>query len=128
MTQPALTKNRAAVLDVLKEAAQPLSAYAILEQVREAGINSPPIVYRALKFLEEQGLIHRIERQNAYIACHGEHPHHAASILLVCESCGKVEEAEEPTLTENLTSTARTHHFTLTHATIELGGHCVSCR
>ncbi len=128
MTQPALTKNRAAVLKVLKEATQPLSAYTILEQVRAAGINSPPIVYRALKFLDEQGLIHRIESRNAYIACHGDHPRHSASILLVCESCGKVEEAAEPVLTDSLRATARTHHFTLTHAAIELGGQCASCR
>lgn len=127
MTEPALTKNRAAILGVLKASPHPMSAYDILDALRVEGIKSPPIVYRALKYLEENGHIHRIDSKNAYIACHGEHSAHEASVLLVCDACGTVEEADEPALLRKLSETARAHRFRATHQTIELRGHCGHC-
>lgn len=127
VTEPALNKNRAAILEVLQRSPQPMSAYAILDALRERGVKSPPIVYRALKYLEENGHIHRIDSKNAYIACHGGHTPHEASVLLVCDDCGKVEEADEPALLRKLSEAARAHHFRATHHTIELRGHCGHC-
>ena len=56
-------------------------------------------MYRALQFLQSQGLVHRLESLNAYVGCvHPEHPH--ASQFLICRDCGQVEElAHESTTT-----------------------------
>ena len=53
---------------------KPLGAYDLAELLGPKGRRLAPItVYRALDFLMEQGLVHRLASQNAYIAC-PEHP------------------------------------------------------
>ncbi|WP_458576290.1 Fur family transcriptional regulator [Aliamphritea spongicola] len=67
---------------------KPLGAYDLLPAIAEAGFNSaPPTVYRALDFLQEQGLVHRIASLNAFIGCtNPEHPHQG--YFLICQACG----------------------------------------
>ena len=64
-----LTANQQRVLATLQEASSPLSAYALLDRLREAGFGAPVQVYRALERLAEQGLVHRLESLNAYVSC-----------------------------------------------------------
>lgn len=127
MATLSLSKNHTAILGVLQNAGKPLSAYEILAQLHASGIKSPPVVYRALKALETKGLIHRIESQNAYIACHSDHPHQRANVLMICDACGNVEEAPGAEVQATLAETARRKGFHSTHQTIELHGHCGHC-
>ena len=69
MIAPALTKNQSLVFDVLTRAEQPISAYTILDRLREHGFRAPLQVYRALDKLLEAGLVHRLESLNAFVAC-----------------------------------------------------------
>ncbi|MDP1137031.1 transcriptional repressor, partial [Klebsiella pneumoniae] len=56
-----LTPIRELELKLIWQCHQPLGAYALLPALAEAGFNSaPPTVYRALEFLQQQGLVHRI--------------------------------------------------------------------
>ena len=89
-----LTPARRLALEVLLESHAPLGAYDVLARLAEAGLGrQPPVAYRALGFLTEAGLAHRIERLNAYIACaHPGESHEPA--FLICRDCGTVAEAE----------------------------------
>ena len=71
------------VYDALRTLNRPMSAYQVLDQVREHGISAPPTVYRALEQLVEQGRVHRLESMNAYVACcDPEHQHDAKRCAL----------------------------------------------
>src|SRR5919204_1424092 len=65
-----LTALRREVLALVWRGHEPVGAYAILEALRRSHPGAaPPTVYRALDFLIEHGLIHRIESLNAYVGC-----------------------------------------------------------
>jgi Fur family transcriptional regulator, zinc uptake regulator len=90
-----LTPLRRQVLALVLEAEQPMGAYALLERLRESrGPAAPPTVYRALEFLLENGLVHRIERLNAYTACVGPGHQHAHQFL-ICRRCGTAAVTQE---------------------------------
>ena len=57
------TELRRSVLNLILEADGPLTAYQLLDRLKETRKSAvPPTIYRALDFLIEQGLIHKIER------------------------------------------------------------------
>src|SRR5581483_8522848 len=65
-----LTEQRRRVLELIWKSHAPVGAYTLLDRLREGGVRAqPPTVYRALEFLVENGLIHRIESLNAYVGC-----------------------------------------------------------
>src|SRR6202158_2631430 len=75
-----LTPMRRQVLEVLATSHNPLGAYEIMDRLAGTGPRPAPItVYRALDFLMENGLVHRIESRNAYLAC--AHDHDAAAVV-----------------------------------------------
>ncbi len=123
-----LTPVRRRVLELIWRSHEPVGAYAMLDVLRQEGFNAqPPTVYRALEFLTEQRLIHRLESRNAFIGCPSpDHPHQA--VYLICTDCGTVEEREDsPALTEALAALARDTGFHLTGRTLELTGLCRGC-
>ncbi len=63
-----LTPTRRQVLEVLLASHKPLGAYEIIDRAanRHGTRHAPVTVYRALDFLIENGLAHRIESRNAY--------------------------------------------------------------
>ena len=88
------TPLRRRVLELVWSSHKPVGAYALLDQLRDEDLGSaPPTVYRALDFLIEHGLIHRIERMNAFVGC--SHPGEAhRGFFLICGECGNAEEME----------------------------------
>ncbi len=64
-----LTKIRRKVLSLMLEHREPAKAYDLLQRLDGEGAAKPPTVYRALEFLLEMGLAHKIESLNAYVAC-----------------------------------------------------------
>lgn len=75
MATPQLTKNQALVMGALTHSDGPLSAYTILDKLRDQGFRAPLQVYRALDKLLEYGLVHRLESLNAFVACACPHEH-----------------------------------------------------
>lgn len=125
-----LTDNRRDVLALILEAGGPLTAYALLDRLKERHRAAvPPTVYRALDFLIAQGLVHKIERLNAYVACveDAEQPHRQAVEFLICRSCGHVAEIEADAVAAALARAAATAGFTPAQATIEVEGTCGAC-
>src|ERR1043165_4665174 len=69
-----LTAMRRHVLEVLAASPKPVGAYEIIDAVAARGARPAPItIYRALDFLTAQGLVHRIESRNAFLACINNH-------------------------------------------------------
>lgn len=123
-----LTKNQTLVMGALTHAVGPLSAYTILDQLREDGFRAPPQVYRALDKLVEYGLVHKLESLNAFLAC--SHPgceNHETTAFMICEACGHVSEITDDTLRKRLKLLARDAQFVLKKTTIELRGTCQTC-
>lgn len=129
MSGPAdLTRNQSLVLERLERAEAPLSAYAILDQLREEGLRAPLQVYRALEKLLEKGLAHRLESMNAFVAC--AHPHcHASGLIAfaICESCGQVSEFSDDVVRERLEGWADREGFVVKRTTMEIRGDCRAC-
>ncbi len=122
------TPVRRRTLGILLESHAAMGAYEVLDRLNQESLGStPPIAYRALSFLLDQGFIHRIERLNAYIAC--SHPganHHPA--FLICTDCGNVAETSMSLGTSSLSRTARLNGFQIQHTTIEAEGQCPGCQ
>lgn len=115
------------VFDLLREAATPLSAYQVLDQLRPHGVSSPPVVYRSLERLEKAGRVHRLEGLNAYFACCGR-DHAAGTVFAVCTRCKRVEEWAGEGIDRLLSAEAEKTGFAVTGRTIEVRGVCASCR
>ncbi len=86
-----LTPLRRQVLSLLLAASGPVKAYDLLKQIGQNGDAKPPTVYRALDFLMETGLAHKVEALNAYVACSHAGVGHVAA-LYICNDCGRVDE------------------------------------
>lgn len=130
-----LTELRRQVLQLVWQSHRPLGAYAILEQLgasqTEAGAKprrlAPPTVYRALEFLQEQGLVHRLSSLNAFIGC--EHPgEHHHSQFLICRQCHTVVEIADTGIDDAIRRAATGAGFTPEGAGVEITGLCPGCR
>jgi len=120
-----LTPVRRRVLEILLESHSAMGAYDVLARLDAEGLGSkPPVAYRALGFLVEQGFVHRIERLNAFIA--GAHPGAAHDpAFMICRACGTVAEAEA---TAALAQSAALSGFQVEQTVIEAEGLCPSCQ
>jgi Fur family zinc uptake transcriptional regulator len=124
-----LTPMRRRVLEILAASHKPLGAYEIMDQIGEHGQRPAPItVYRALDFLRQNGLVHRIESLNAFVACVRNHRADALVAFLICERCGAVGEAPTAAAGQTLAAAARSAGFTPTLSVIEIIGVCSHCR
>ena len=130
MTAPAdLTRNQSLVLETLSRADGPLSAYTILDRLRDDGFRAPLQVYRALDKLLGVGLVHRLESLNAFVACAHPHCHrHGMIAFAICETCGQVDEFSDEVVSQRLGGWAVDHGFKAEKTTVELRGQCVACR
>ena len=125
-----LTDLRRAVLELILAAPGPTGAYDLLERLRtRRGAAAPPTVYRALEFLQEQGLVHKIERLAAFVGCLDDHPpsHTHNAQFLICRTCGNVIEIEDAALSAALFEAAARAGFTVSRATVEAEGLCGAC-
>lgn len=122
-----LTPQRRTVLRLVSDAGQPLSAYELLDLLRAELPNAaPPTVYRALDFLIEQKLIHKLESLHAYVGC--DHPEHAhASQFLICSDCGDVSEVEDSDVQASLQAATKAQGFVSNRPIIEVIGTCADC-
>jgi Fur family zinc uptake transcriptional regulator len=123
-----LTRNQACVFETLQKADGPLSAYTILDELREDGFRAPLQVYRALDKLVATGLVHRLESLNAFVACdHPEGDPHGAIAFAICGDCGRVDEFADDEILTRLGNWARSEAFRLDKTIIELRGTCSDC-
>lgn len=123
-----LTPIRRKVLEILLAQHRSVKAYELLELIRGAQPGAaPPTVYRALDFLVEEGLVHRLDAINAWTACldAGGEPH---DLLVVCTECGKVAELSDPRLSRQLADKVARAGFALSDHETELRALCSHCK
>ena len=125
--QPKLSRNQNEILTCLRRAKEPMSAYAILDRVRTAGISHPPTVYRALNDLMQKGMVHRLQSRAAFIAC-GHGACDGKFAFAICRQCGKVVEiALSDAEQESLLGFAP-DQIAPEQVTVEIAGLCKVCR
>jgi Fur family transcriptional regulator, zinc uptake regulator len=123
-----LTELRREVLTLILQARAPLTAYQLLDQLKSTRKSAvPPTIYRALEFLMENRLVHRIERLNAFVPCAEADHDHADAQFLICHQCGTVTEIEDHGVSAALAAAAAARGFTPERAMIELDGLCATC-
>jgi Fur family zinc uptake transcriptional regulator len=124
-----LTPLREAVLRVLLSAHRALGAYDIIEVLKRDGRQLAPIsVYRVVDVLLEAGLAHRLESRNAFFACLAEHDDTRSLLVLVCEKCARVAEAEAPRVWSAIKSMTQSNGFHVNETVLEIQGVCADCR
>lgn len=121
-----LTPMRRQVLEALLASHRPLGAYEIMERLADTGRPAPITVYRALDFLRDNGLVHRIESRNAFVACGHNHGDDLV-VFLICERCGAVGEASGGAVAQALKASARAAGFSPKSPIIEIAGVCAHC-
>lgn len=121
------TRLRKRVFELIWQQHKPIRAYDVLEQLQKDGRAAPPTVYRALDFLLELGLIHRIESLNAFVGCiHPERQHEGQ--FLICKSCKAFAELDSDQITEVISRNAEQSGFEVQQRTIEILGLCPHCQ
>lgn len=122
------TTPRRHVLEIIAASKTPVGAYDILAKLGDYLDNpKPPTAYRAIEFLQEQGIIHRIESLNAYVICHADHRHNGSQFL-ICDECGAVIETHLCHLPDSLEKRVEEEGFQLTRWNVEIHGLCKNCR
>ncbi len=127
LTGARLTPVRRRTLEILLEAHRAIGAYEVLDRLAAEGLGKqPPVAYRALEFLVEQGLAHRIEGQNAFIACSQPGTDHSPAFLL-CRACDAVAEAAAAPVRAALDAAAAPLGFRIERSSVEAVGLCPAC-
>ncbi len=127
--EPAAMGRAREILAILKGSTRPLSAYDLRDRFAATGVRvAPTQIYRAIGQLKEAGLVFRVETRNAYIAADHAHPPDEPVALLVCECCGRVEEADAAFIAPALTPAAIARGFTPHRTSLEVIGECGQCR
>lgn len=123
-----LTRNQTLVFDALNDAGTPMSAYEILDCLRNHGFRAPLQVYRALDKLLDRGVIHRLESLNAFVACSHAKCHDTGLVAFaICEGCGHVSEFSDAEVSQRLSTWTRKNGFSAAKTTIEIRGRCGGC-
>ncbi len=122
-----LTTQRRRVLEIVAESHGAIGAYDILDRLARDGRRPAPIaVYRALDFLMEHGLVHRLASLNAYVACAHAAGRHGAQFL-ICQRCGTIGEITDARVSRAIAAAASEVGFNVSAAVVEVAGLCAAC-
>ena len=122
-----LTPIRKAVFELVSKAKIPLSAYELLSQLKQNYPNAqPPTIYRALDFLIDQKLVHKLSTINAYYVCDCPGDKHAV-LFLICKLCNHAKEVIEPTLMQQLGQSIQASGYIEQYPVMEVMGTCPKC-
>jgi Fur family zinc uptake transcriptional regulator len=123
------TRLRRDVLETVAAAHGPLGAYDIAERLSLPGRRVAAVsVYRALDFLTELGLVHRIASRNAFVSCAHEHGAGEGLVFLICRSCGSIDETTAPEVEAGLHRALDRAGFRPASRILEVEGECGACR
>jgi len=122
-----LTPIRHQVLELIWDSHKAVKAYELLDRIKPLqNAAKPATIYRALDFLIEQGLIHRVESLNAFVGCSCS-GHQHEQLLLICNNCQEVEERSAPDVMQALSQEIKQADFIVHSKAIEIHGICATC-
>jgi len=121
------TEQRRRVLELVWNSHQPVGAYEILDCLKRDGKPvAPPTVYRALDFLIEADLVHRLDSLNAFIGCPDPSRPHTGQFL-ICRECRAVAELGDSDIETIVRRRAARLGFEAIHQVLEIEGICRNC-
>jgi len=123
--RPAPEQDRM-IVEALRGVGRPVSAYELIDRLREKALLAPQTVYRSLDRLIADGQAHRLESLNAFVACRRP-SHEGAVVFAICDDCGTVTEFDEPAAIDRLLAWARKAKFAVDQMTLEIRGRCRAC-
>ena len=122
-----LTSIRHQVLELIWESHKAVKAYDLLDKLKlTLQAAKPATIYRALDFLLEQGLVHRVESLNAFVGCRCSGSQHE-QLLLICKQCHEVEERTANLVMSALSQELKDASFIGHSKAIEIHGICNRC-
>jgi Fur family zinc uptake transcriptional regulator len=127
-----LTLKRKQVLSGLLQSEKALSAYELVDYCKTVfGENIPAMsVYRILKFLQDEHLVHKLNLANKYVACSHitcDHAHEVAQFL-ICGQCQRVKEINiGKSMVNQLKHSVEEAGFRLLSPQLEMNCVCKSC-
>ena len=123
-----LTPQRRRILEIVWASHKPIGAYDVLEILnRNGGRSAPMTVYRALDFLMEQGLVHRLASLNAYLGCNHPHEKHN-SYFLICQQCNQAAELADTSIQSAILASTKGTGFAVQSQLVEIQGLCQDCQ
>lgn len=122
-----LTEQRREALELLLLRGGSAKAYDLQEDMQSRhGRVAPTTVYRALEFLMEQRLVHKVDATNTYVVCSdAEHAH--PSMMLVCTQCGQIAEWHDDARFRALSKHVAAHLPGFEARGLEIKGVCGRC-
>lgn len=121
------TPDRRQVLEILLRRHSAAGAYDIIESMDWGDRKrASSVVYRALDFLAENGLVHKLHSRNAFIACSHPDGVHGAQFL-ICTHCDRIAEIADRKVERGVIAAARIAGFTVRRPMIEIEGLCPHC-
>ena len=129
-----LTDLRQQVLVLIWQSHRPLGAYTLMDMLAEASSRrvAPPTVYRALEFLLDLGLIHRINSLNAYIGCSDPQSHQqqrqSINYFVICRQCQDSREIIDKPLAQQIYQASSHDGFEPQQQWLEVSGICAECQ
>ena len=122
------TPIRRDVFQLLCRHDRPVGAYELLDELKATRPRAAPVtVYRALDFLLEAGLAHKINALNAFTACRGSDQAHKG-LMLICSKCSNVIELEDRKVENTIRRSAADREFQTRDEPVEVVGTCSDCR
>ncbi|MCO5119648.1 MAG: transcriptional repressor [Burkholderiaceae bacterium] len=126
-----LTAQRAEVYELLLRRQGSAKAYDLQHDLQQRrGRVAPTTIYRALEFLVEQGLVHRVDALNRFVACshepdetEGHHP-----LFLVCSTCERTTELHDDAALAALARSLEAAGADFVQSAVEIKGLCRDCR
>jgi len=122
------TDIRRQVYEIIIKNNKPIKAYEILDEIRNITNkpSHPPTVYRAIDFLIENGIVHKLNSINSFVGCF--HPKtHEECYFLICKKCNLYQECCDDSLKDRISKTAVHNKFVISNTTLEIEGHCLDC-
>ena len=119
--------NNNIVLNILKKSTKGLSAYAILNKFQKYKKIQPMTVYRALKKLTNEGLIHKTNKNKTFHICNTSDIHNHNAILAVCNDCGITEELNTNLFSKIIKQVKSKSKFNFNNYNLEITTNCKEC-
>jgi Fur family zinc uptake transcriptional regulator len=118
-----LTPMRERVYRELVQSGGPVGAYDLVDRLSSKSRRIAPVtIYRALDFLRDAGLVHRLATQNSYVVSHGQPETSAMKIMFVCTKTGTTVELHSKEVAEAVRKAAEEAGFKSVSPFIEVEG------
>lgn len=121
-----LTNQQELILQIVYQHDTALTSNDILKLLQNQNPTANRMtIYRAIEYLLEQKLIHKIQLNNTYTIC--KHPSDHSCQILVCTKCGKQQEIHSHPICSALDNLQLQYGFTFSNP-LEITGICRNCQ